>query len=78
MVYSCNLLLSERGNFIVNNGCNNWFTLFPRTELSRFQQELAKLPGKRNRLDTKLNQMRIDEFVSTFLNLLLVHQPILV
>lgn len=46
--------------------------------MSRFQQELPKLPGKRNRLDTKLNQMRLDEFVSTFLNLLLVHQPILV
>lgn len=33
-----------------------------RTELARFQQEIPKFPGKRNRLDAKLNQMRIDEF----------------
>lgn len=33
-----------------------------RKELNRFQQEIPKLPGKRNRLDTKLHQMRIDEF----------------
>ncbi|XP_044168400.1 myoferlin-like [Acropora millepora] len=33
-----------------------------RTELARFEQEIPKLPGKRNRLDAKLHQMRVDEF----------------
>lgn len=35
-----------------------------RNELSRFENEIPKLPGKRNQLDMKLNQMRVDEFVS--------------
>lgn len=33
-----------------------------RTELARFQQDIPKLPGKRNRLDSKLQEMRIGEF----------------
>ncbi|KAL9983681.1 hypothetical protein ACROYT_G005897 [Oculina patagonica] len=33
-----------------------------RNELSRFQEEIPKLSGKRNQLDNKLNQMRLDEF----------------
>lgn len=35
-----------------------------RNELSRFENEIPKLPGKRNQLDMKLSQMRVDEFVS--------------
>lgn len=31
-------------------------------ERNRFTQEIPKLPGKRNRLDTKVHQMRLDEF----------------
>ena len=45
---------------------------FYRKELNRFQQEIPKLPGKRNRLDTKLHQMRIDEFVSSLFLLVFV------
>lgn len=33
-----------------------------RNELSRFENEIPKLPGKRNQLDIKLHQMRVDEF----------------
>ncbi|XP_022792926.1 myoferlin-like isoform X1 [Stylophora pistillata] len=36
-----------------------------RTEHSRFKEEIPQLPGKRNSLDNKLHQMRVDEF--TFL-----------
>ena len=49
-----------------------FFFAFYRKELNRFQQEIPKLPGKRNRLDTKLHQMRIDEFVSSLLLLAFV------
>ena len=49
-----------------------FFFAFYRKELNRFQQEIPKLPGKRNRLDTKLHQMRIDEFVSSLFVLVFV------
>ena len=51
---------------------NVFFFAFYRKELNRFQQEIPKLPGKRNRLDTKLHQMRIDEFVSSLFSLVFV------
>ena len=50
----------------------SFFFAFCRKELNRSQQEIPKLPGKRNRLDTKLHQMRIDEFVSSLLLLAFV------
>ena len=42
----------------------NSYALISRNELSRFENEIPKLPGKRNQLDMKLHQMRVDEFVS--------------
>ena len=46
------------------NCVTNYCAHISRNELSRFEDEMPKLPGKRNQLDLKLHQLRVDEFVS--------------